>query len=252
MNTSLAANSLHHLALWSPRPDAVALEHLSPSISLHGLPAIQLAAIAINQPQRQQLARSSVCFFVSQHAVTQLLNQINLDELAAKTLVAIGEKTAACLAEYGLTAAMTAPPPHTSEALLALPTFQALDYQHLAIICGLGGRTLLQQTLADLGKTVYRIPCYQRDMCDLSPQTMIKFISEHSINGVMITSCRVADAVFAALQATNRDFFHYPMFALSQRIGDYLSTLGFTEIIIADAANRQSLHQTIITWWDSR
>lgn len=241
-----------HLALWSPRPNALAVQRLSPQITLYGLPSIQITQLPLSTQQQARLQQAQVCLFISQHAVSQLLSQISTDELTNKTLIAIGEKTAHTLTANGLSVDITAVAPHTSEALLAMPTFQQLAYHRLAIICGHGGRKRLQKTLTALEKKVSRITCYRRDMCDLSRQTMLEFTSKYSIAGVIVTSCRIADAVLAALCTEEKDFFHCPMFALSQRIGDYLSTLGFTQIIVAEAANQQSLNQTIITWWDSR
>lgn len=241
-----------HLALWSPRPNALVVEQLSSQITLYGLPSIRITPLPLTTQQQNNLQQAEVCLFISQHAVSQLLSQIAQSELVNKTIVAIGEKTAQTLISNGLSVDITAVAPHTSEALLAMPTFQQLVYHRLAIICGQSGRKKLQKTLTALEKKVYRIPCYQRNMCDLSRQTMLKFMSKYSIAGVIVTSCRIADAVLAALCTEDKDFFHCPMFALSQRIGDYLSTLGFTQIIVAEAANQQSLNQTIITWWDSR
>lgn len=250
--TRMQQQTLRQLALWSPRPNAPLREVISPQVTLFGLPGISLVPLVITQQQRQWLEQADAFFFISQHAVKQILAQVPKQLFADKVIIAIGEKTAKTLKENSLSVDIVAPPPFTSEALLAHSAFIEVDYQTLAIICGVGGRTLLQQTLMRLGKEVFRIPCYRRDMCDLSAKIMLKFLSEYSIAGVVVTSCRLADAVLTGLNTADKDVFNWPMFALSQRIGDYLYSLGFTQVIVADAANQYALNQTIITWWDSK
>jgi uroporphyrinogen-III synthase len=75
--------------------------------------------------------------------------------------IAVGEATAAALADAGLPAVA----PQTgfnSEAVLALPALQSLEEQQVLVLRGEGGRPLFAETLATRGARVDQVALYRR------------------------------------------------------------------------------------------
>lgn len=243
-------------AVWSPRPDAAEKTPIAADICLYGLPALELVEKPWDVATRQALLDAEVLIFVSHHAVTCCLSRLSpaeINHLNDKVLVAIGLRTAEALSNAQLRTTLIAPPPFNSEALLRDKTFLALPYQYFAIVCGVGGRTLLHSALVQSGKCVQRIECYQRDKANLSAQVMVKFISEYAIGGIILSSNAVAEAVAAhLLMAEQQQCFALPVFVLSERIGERAKQLGFREVVVAKQADKNSLYQSMTNWWEGR
>lgn len=239
------------LSVWSPRPDALPIETLSPCVTLYGLPMLTITPLQLDKPQIQAVLSADALFYVSQYAVTALFEQVAVSALKDKIHIAIGEKTAKTLINHEIYPTLTAKPPFNSEALLTDRDFQALSFSSLALVSGQSGRQLLEKNLRQQGKKVMRIITYQRDKCHVNSQTMVKFLHDYAINAVLLTSCEVVDAVATQLQrGGNHDFYRLPAFALSQRIADYAKLLGFTQVIVADYANRSALYDKMSAWCD--
>lgn len=99
--------------------------------------------------------------FLSEHAVRAGLPPLRAAPwfIDARAF-AVGARTASVLADAGVPAATPAEP--TSEGLLALPEFAALDGHRVLLVRGVGGRELLEQTLTERGAAVARFDCYRR------------------------------------------------------------------------------------------
>ncbi len=244
------------LSLWSPRPDAQTLETIAPDIILHGLPVINIVNTLEQSSSAEINAIASTInqldalIFVSHHAVQCAISVFSRELLTNKTLIAIGKRTEATLSTHRLSPTLTAPAPYNSEALIRDNAFQNLTFQRVGIICGKGGRTLLQKHLQQTRAFVTRIPCYQRDKIHLLPEVMVEFINNHAVGGILLTSKEITDAVTDNLsRAAQWQAFDLPVFALSERIATHANQLGFRQLIVASQANRHSLYQSIINWW---
>lgn len=244
------------LNIWSPRPDALPQEQIAPQVCLYGLPAIAIVPIALSEAQRQYIAQAEALLFVSAHAVQCLMDLWGADAVtvfSSKQLIAIGHRTESALQGKGLSVFLTAKPPFNSEALLADPRFQSLSATSVALICGVGGREILQKALQKKDKEIRRIACYRRDKCPLPAQVMVEFINKCAIGGILLTSCAVAEAVASALSACEREaYWQLPVFALSHRIAEHARGLGFSQVVSADSANRQALYAMIVDWQQQR
>ncbi len=245
------------LSVWSPRPNALPMEKLSASVSIYGLPMLSISPIPLTDTQIDTILSADALFYVSQYAVTSLYSQISSDQLTNKLSdkihIAIGNKTADTLSAIGISPTIVAKPPFNSENLLTDSDFQSLDFNHLALISGQTGRKLLEKTLKKQGKKISRIVTYQRDKCDVTSQVMIKFIHTNAINSVILTSCAIVDAVTNQLkQGVAPDFWHFPAFALSQRIADYAEKTGFTQVIVVNSANQRALYDKIREWHNNQ
>lgn len=248
---------MNKLSVWSPRPNALPIEKLSASVSIYGLPMLKISPTPLTDEQINTTLSADALFYVSQYAVTSLFSQITTDSLINilknKIHIAIGSKTADTLSAIGITPTFIAKPPFNSESLLTDSEFQSLDFQHLALISGQNGRQLLEKTLNQQGKKISRIITYQRDKCDVSREFMIEFMHTYAINSVMLTSCAIVDAVASQLkQGIAPDFWHFPAFALSQRIADYAEKIGFTQVIVVKNANQRILYDKIMEWHNNQ
>lgn len=242
------------LSVWLPRPDAKEKTALSDSVVLHGLPVMTIEGLPLSEQAIASYLQADTLFFVSQHAVQCFFSQLsaaNRHPIQHKQIIAIGEKTQQALLQQGIQVTVVARPPFTSESLLNNRDFLQLVTAHIAIVCAEGGRTVLSDFWQDIGKKVTRIVCYRRNKAKLSQQVMVEFLNKHSIRAISISSCEIADAVLMNLKLSGQcDFWQWSVFAFSQRIADYLAVLGFQRIIVAKAANQQSLNQSILTWWE--
>ncbi len=236
------------LAVWSPRPDAPPVIELSESVCLYGLPVIAIVPRTLSVTEQALLSHTD-----SANAVKTLLWQINIKELLHKQIIAIGRQTAQALQQAGLSVHFIAPPPFTSEALLADNDFWQLPTRHIGLVCAAGGRTLLADSLRQNNKEISQIICYHRNPCPLSGKVMVKFIHAHKINAILISSCAIATAVAKILRsAAISDYSNWVVFALSHRIEKHLKKLGFSQIIVSPVANQQALNETMLTWWRNR
>lgn len=239
------------LAIWSPRPDADTVTTLTANINIYGLPLMTIHLKTLSELSLQQVTTTDTLLFTSRYAVIHSIAQLPPNAFTDKTLIAIGQRTAETLTAAGLSTKLTAPPPFTSESLLADPQFQTYHYQQLAIICGVGGRKHLQTQLSTGTKPVHRIECYQRDKANVSPQVMVEFLCKHAIGGIIVSSCEIAEAVTSMLSKIGEQHNdHWTFFAFSKRIAAQLRKAGYTRIIVSDAANQHRLNQCIINWWE--
>jgi uroporphyrinogen-III synthase len=100
--------------------------------------------------------------FLSEHAVrigVPLLEA--LAGLGSARVLAVGARTVAVLAEFGITAA--APQQPTSEGLLELDALRQVSSRRVLLVRGVGGRRLLADALAARGADVEQFECYRRE-----------------------------------------------------------------------------------------
>jgi len=138
------------------------------------------------QAQLANLAQYHYVIFTSPNAVDCALQQLN-GVLPSKVLVAaVGQKTAQCLAKWGVSVSVVPETLFNSEALLATSELRCVKGQSIAIIRGEGGRTLLGDTLQQRGAQVDYISVYRR-VCpvnDIEPLLQ----DNNQIDWVVLTS----------------------------------------------------------------
>lgn len=141
------------------------------------LPLLALTAQPLDDVLKQQfldLLKVDVIVVVSPMAVTvgmTYLQQlgIGIHQLTHMTWVAVGERTAQCLAEYGISA--QCPEIETSEGMFQLPIFK--NQQHIDRVAfwrGEGGRKWLMQQLSDQGLIIDNFLLYKRSFPQSSQQ----------------------------------------------------------------------------------
>jgi uroporphyrinogen-III synthase len=103
--------------------------------------------------------------FISPNAVNCLAQESPsaLAKLTASTQVyAIGESTAKHLKRQGVSQVVY-PRLANSEALLALPELESVENQRIMLVCGEGGRDLIESVLKQRGAEVQRLEVYRRE-----------------------------------------------------------------------------------------
>ena len=134
-------------------------------------PSIEIEPLASIAPFTASLQSCELVIFVSAHAVHQYFTMTGRDILANKTVLAIGEATAKCLEQRGVSVA-DFPIIANSENLLTSQYLQQVKGQQVIIFAGLDGREHLQTTLQQRGAEVKMIYLYHRIVpCYVLPLT---------------------------------------------------------------------------------
>lgn len=148
------------------------------------LPLLALHALAYNVLLQQQFARLvdvQAIVVVSPTAVEiglQYLkeSQIQLSQLQHIEWIAVGKKTAAMLAEHGITAMV--PEVETSEGMLQLPLFrQRTDLKTIAFWRGIGGRPFMMQQCREQNIDVVNMLLYERSLPESSKAQFHAFLT---------------------------------------------------------------------------
>ena len=156
-------------------------------------------------------------------------------------LAAIGAGTAQAIADAGLSCPFPTLYPSRawhSEGLLALPEFQSLALQTVAIIRGEGGRDHLEKSLIEAGARVMPVIAYRRVLPDLLPPLIFD-----EINLVIVTSGEALANLSQLVQhAAWQHFKNRPLLVVSERIKKLAQDLAFQTIWVAD----QPTHNAIL------
>jgi len=150
---------------------------------------------------------------------------------------AIGKGTAEELASYEIHA--TTNEGLDSEALLTQPAFTQPSGERVLIFKGVGGRTLLEETLTERGAKVETISLYQRQMPGYSDVELSECFKQAP--GAILISSGEALEHLAKLADEWGLFADTPIFVPSQRVADLGNELGFTDITVADGADDSAM-----------
>lgn len=147
---------------------------LNRGLELAGFDVVELPVLALEpvtyskqlEQQFQQLYRAQIIVVVSPTAVEvgmKYLKQANiqLSKLEQVQWLAVGEKTAIALAEYGIKSLV--PEVETSEGMLSLPIFESSkNLKTIAFWRGEGGRQFMMQQCLEQNIEVMNFVLYQR------------------------------------------------------------------------------------------
>ena len=138
-----------------------------------------------------QLNQFDWAIFISSNAVQNSLPRVieKLGTVPGKLkFAAIGPKTAADLAEFGIQNTLTPQDRFDSEALLALPEMQQVKNQKVLIFRGIGGREVLAETLKQRGAIVEFAESYQRINPQKDLNTLEELTKQHKLDAIVVTS----------------------------------------------------------------
>ncbi len=171
--------------------------------------------------------------YLSEHAVrfgiARLTNQAWFSGARAH---AVGAATAEHLAVAGIRAGF--PEQASSEGLLSLPEFADARGLTVLIVCGEGGRDLLETTLTARGARVEKLVVYRRRAVDEAPPDV------GSVDAIAVSSgdgfAAVARVWFAAGGRGD-----VPVLAPSPRVAGLGSALGFSNVYTCAGAGADAL-----------
>jgi len=180
---------------------------------------------------RQTLEAYSVFIFVSAAAV-RLAPGISscLKEFEKPVIYAIGPETRRQLAHLGLSS--TSSESADSEGLLSLNDLQNIDGKRILIVCGTGGREILQQQLQDRGAVVDRAEVYQR----LAAEVTLENTGE--IDAVIISS---GDGLKFFLELDTGLPDRVPLLLPSRRVAKQARMAGVKDIIVCEGASSEAV-----------
>ena len=158
---------------------------------------------------------------------------------------AIGDATAALLAEHGINA-LTPASPMTSEALLALPQLQDVAAQRVLIVKGEGGRDTLARMLGQRGARVAELACYRRRCPAMQPGELAQKLSSWQIELAMISSGEGLANLLALLSpAETTKFMDIILLVPSQRVAQMARAAGFSRVITAENASDSAMMRAL-------
>lgn len=240
------------LSVLVTRPNLFAAP-LCDAIIEQGWKAIHLPTIAFRELYHQapisthQLLEFDWLIFISPFAV-YAFNQLYPLPLNIPC-AAIGQGSAAALAKIGMRC-LEFPKGQdqawNSEALLALPNFQAIAQKKIAIICGVGGRDLLAETLKQRGAEVTALMLYRRILPNIDISPFLTLSINHQINVILCTSFTSVShlkKLFAGDYLA--DIQKIPLVVPSERIKILAEDLGFQTIWVARNMSNEAMIHTI-------
>ncbi|MGQ0587733.1 MAG: uroporphyrinogen-III synthase [Gammaproteobacteria bacterium] len=165
-------------------------ENLCRMIEAEGGSVVRLPLLTIEpgtqlaEARRRLAAGHDLWIFTSANAV-RLAAPLATDDWPSR-LAAVGPATATAIAAAGHAAAATPIEGASSEALLALPEFGALQGQRVLLVTGEGGRRTLEQELAARGARVERAEVYRRVPLPYPPDAVAAALRRSDV--IVITS----------------------------------------------------------------
>jgi uroporphyrinogen-III synthase len=192
--------------------------------------------------------------FISPSAVTRAMQLLSNRRGGAAwplrvRVAAIGRGSRRELERHGIEEVL-APAAHAdSEALLALPSLQALAGRRVVIFRGDGGRELLGDTLATRGAHVDYAECYRRTRPDADAGPLLKRWARGDVHAVTVNSAatlgNLQDLLGKLGQRWLRDT---PLFVPHARIADEASRFGVARVRIAGASDEE-MHAALVAYF---
>ncbi len=167
----------------------------------------------------------------------------------ATRVAAVGERTAAELARFGLTVDIRPERGFDSESLLAVADLNNVAGKRIVIFRGQGGRELLAETLRQRGATVDYAEVYRRARPAAALGEVLH--TKPFPHAVVITSGEGLHNLLAMAHGRDRQrLLAVPLVVISHRIGDTARALGFTHPpIVARQASDEAIVKAIGDWW---
>ncbi len=239
------------------RPKGQAQGLLTAITNLGGV-AISLPTIDIVELEDKQaliegvigLDKIDIAIFVSRNAVAFAMPLIKAHwpQLPPSLqLAAIGRGTQAALINHGLSVTILPEQGANSEALLAEPALQQVMGKQITIFAGMGGRTLLVDTLRQRGVSVTKLDCYRRCSPEYSEAEIQQRLTAKPLDLVIATSNEGLENLIAILGKDRQAMlFKTPLIVISQRMRAFAEALGWQGIIVESPdASDEAIIKTI-------
>jgi uroporphyrinogen-III synthase len=153
-------------------------------------------------------------------------------------MFAIGRATAAALADAGYKNVVSPQQSIDSEGLLALPQLQHVEGQHIILVKGqseLGGRALLEHTLAARGARVTVLACYRRASFvpdSAAREALRELLVSRRVHGCFVLSVETLDSlnnIFAGMKLSPQT--EIALLVPHVRVAEAARSRGFNKIL---------------------
>jgi len=212
-------------------------------------PALEIEAVpasALSEPLARLTEADSV-IFISPNAAQYGMAAIGSLPPSAQCF-AVGPGTARALAGYDVSGVVT-PDGQDSEALLALPQLHNVAGKHVVIVRGVGGRSVLADTLRQRGATVHYLECYRRVRPQADATALLAHWQTGGIDAVTVTSAETLHNLAALLGDAGRPLLlRTPLFAPHEKIAAAARNFGVAQVI-ATAGGDAGLVDGLINWF---
>ena len=261
MSCTDAVSVLNQKCIWVTRPEqqSASLCQLlkAEAARVVRFPVIEIVPIINNTTVAERLAGINdyrFVIFISQNAAANAF-QYYLHDTASFSpqFVAIGQATARCLQQQGVSQLMRGGAAADSEALLSLPVFQseAIRGNNVLLVRGKGGRELLGEELNKRGARVDIVEVYSRNLPQYTTAHSRKLWQVQAPDAIIVTS----NEALQNLQQLTPDsakpqLYHTPLVLMSERILEQANITGFVGNMVAaiersDAGLLKALEQML-------
>lgn len=230
------------LIVTRPAEQAMRLVTRLTQASQRHLTILNLPLIKVVPKEFSALAESHYngAIFVSRNAV-KFFYQFPTPSI--EVLCAVGNNTAASIACFSKQPIIF-PEQMNAEGLLALPELAHIGNQHWLVIKGIGGRTIISDTLHQRGAKVTEVEVYQRKLPDYAVQKAIK--EAFCVNPTwLITSAEALTNLHRILGLANTPQHATNVIVSSQRLANLAVQKGFTILAQSAGASETQLVQCV-------
>lgn len=240
------AGSFKQRSILVTRPDPSGTR-LSQKIVEQGDVAILFPTIEIEPIEAaHSFEEADWVIFISPHSVYHGLRWIN-EERAH--WIAIGEGTRQALVSLSKHS-VSSPSDARSEGILSMPELQSIQDKKIVIVCGEGGRTLLQETLMRRGAKVSRCEVYRRKCPRVDVTSTMTLLQQHRIDMMLATSIEGLDNLVVLLKCDS--LFQTPLLVVSDRIKEHADVLGFKKVFLSANASDEAIMDALKRMNDDR
>ena len=230
------SKSLNGLCILNTRPkdEAATLTHniqQAGGISIE-MPAIQIEPLVFTMPYK--LTAIDHAIFISPHAVSYFFQSFPKQDWP-KSLIpfALGKGTQNKLSIFGLTT-QALPSNANSENFLSLTQLQRIKNKKVLLIKGIGGRTLIEETLLKRGAKVIPLHVYQR----ISPKPDHLMINsmwqENKVDIILMTSYEAMVNILTLFTGSAHTWLiGKPWIVISERLASLAKQQGVNTVIIS-------------------
>lgn len=250
-----------HIMVTRPAHQADALINLlvANGAKIFCQPLIEIIPVTISKPSIEvlkSLPQTDIAIFISQNAVTHGVNLINqYGGLASNLKLATVGLGSAKLLEQLTNRSVDIMPQdnYNSEGLLAHPELQNVANKRITIFRGIGGRTLLADTLRERGAQVEYAEVYQRQLPQIDLDQLETIWQTQPIDTICITSGEgLENLVSNILKSTapeqlRADILNTQLVIVNKRLESLVHKHGFTKPpIITDNVSDKAIVDAII------
>lgn len=213
-------------------------------------PVIDIAPLP---PPRLPDGRPDWLIFASVAAVEYGLAAVRAHVSPTTRIAAIGAATASALHAAGFDD-VTVPARQESEGLLELPALLDVAGQHVWIVRGGEGRTLLADALRERGANVSAIDVYERRLPQGGADSLLARWREHRVDAVVVTSRASLENLHALLDAEGRRFLGETQLVMpTERMLKLAHELDIRPAPrVAANASDDALLAALVNWWRDR